>query len=174
MITRHEATLPAPALTLPAPAPAELPITVQRQIPQGWTDYNGHMNEAHFSEVASQATDRFMELIGCDAAYIAQGGSFFTAENHVRFLAEMHAGDTLTATTQVLAGEGKKMHLFHRIHASDGTLTATIETFLLHINLTTRKTSLPAPEIAERLKSYATQHAALPRPEGAGRHVAQR
>ena len=38
VITRHEATLPAPALTLPAPPPAELPITVQRQIPPSLPD----------------------------------------------------------------------------------------------------------------------------------------
>jgi len=44
-------------------APGErdgLPITAMRQVPVSWTDYNGHMNETHYLEAASQATDRFM------------------------------------------------------------------------------------------------------------------
>ncbi len=65
---------------LAAPAEAELPITGDRQIPQSWTDYNGHMNEAHYLEAGAAATDRFMELIGADADYIASGKSYFTVE----------------------------------------------------------------------------------------------
>ena len=153
---------------------ADLPVTVDRQIPQSWTDYNGHMNEAHYMEAGAQATDRFMEMIGADAAYIAAGGSYFTAENHIRYLAELHAGDRLWITTQVLNGAGKKMHLFHRLHGGDGMLAATVETFLLHIDLGTRRPSLPTDEVSARLDSFAQDHAALGQPEGAGRYVGQR
>lgn len=66
VIQRHEATLPVAEV-------AGLPVTAQRQIPVSWTDYNGHMNETHYLEAGSLATDRFMELIGADASYIASG-----------------------------------------------------------------------------------------------------
>ncbi|NVK13619.1 MAG: carnitine 3-dehydrogenase [Rhodobacteraceae bacterium] len=167
VINTHEAMLPVPDA-------AELPVTVSRPVPQSWTDYNGHMNEAHYTEASAQATDRFMEMIGCDAAYIAAGGSYFTVENHVRFLDELHEGDALTVTTQVLQGTGKKMHLFHRLHGPEGKLAATVETLLLHMDLTARGTSLPSPEVADKLASFAAAHAGLPLPEGAGRHVGQR
>ncbi|UWQ56347.1 carnitine 3-dehydrogenase [Leisingera caerulea] len=167
VINSHEATLPVPDAV-------ELPVTVSRPVPQSWTDYNGHMNEAHYTEASAQATDRFMEMIGCDAAYIAAGGSYFTVENHVRFLDELHEGDALTVTTQVLTGEGKKMHLFHRLFGPEGKLAATVETLLLHMDLNARGTSLPSPEVADKLASYAAAHAGLPLPEGAGRHVGQR
>lgn len=167
-------TINAHEARLPAPEPVDLPITVNRQIPQGWTDYNGHMNEAHYLEVSAQASDRFMEMIGCDAAYIAAGSSYFTAENHICYLAEMKAGGTLTITTQVLLGEGKKLHLFHRMYDDAGTLTATVETFLLHMDLNARSTSLPSEKVAKIIANYATPHAVLPTPEGAGRHVGQR
>ncbi|GAB5431320.1 MAG: carnitine 3-dehydrogenase [Epibacterium sp.] len=167
VINTHEATLPVPA-------PVELPITVSRPVPQSWTDYNGHMNEAHYTEASAQATDRFMELIGADADYIAAGQSYFTVENHVRFLDELHEGDALTVTTQVLQGTGKKMHLFHRLFGPAGKLAATVETLLLHMDLNARATSLPSPEVADKLTSYAAAHAGLPLPEGAGRHVGQR
>ncbi|MEL6284505.1 MAG: thioesterase family protein, partial [Pseudomonadota bacterium] len=54
--------------------------TVDRTIPHDWTDYNGHMNEAHYIEASAQATDRFMEMIGADAASVEAGGSYFTVE----------------------------------------------------------------------------------------------
>ena len=166
-INAHEATLPTPEA-------ADLPVTVNRPVPQSWTDYNGHMNEARYIEASAQATDRFMEMIGCDAEYIAAGGSYFTVENHVRFLDELHEGDTLTITTQVLKGEGKKMHLFHRLHGAEGQLAATVETLLLHMDLNARGTSLPSDAVAARLAAYASDHAGLPLPDGAGRHVGQR
>ncbi|KIC09260.1 3-hydroxyacyl-CoA dehydrogenase [Leisingera sp. ANG-M1] len=166
-INAHEATLPTPEA-------ADLPVTVSRPVPQSWTDYNGHMNEAHYTEASAQATDRFMEMIGCDAEYIAAGGSYFTVENHVRFLDELHEGDALTVTTQVLQGEGKKMHLFHRLHGPEGKLAATVETLLLHMDLNARGTSLPSQDVADKLASYAAAHAGMPMPEGAGRHVGQR
>ncbi len=166
VLTAHEAGFAA------APA-AELPVTVERQVPTSWTDYNGHMNETHYLEAGSQATDRFMEMIGADAAYVAAGRSYFTVESHVRFLAEVKAGDRLRITTQVLGGQGRKMQLFHRLHGGDGGLAATVETLLLHMDLTTRRSSDPAPEVAERLAKFAAAQSALPRPEGAGRHVGQ-
>lgn len=166
-INDHEAKFPDPA-------PIDLPVTVQRQVPQSWTDYNGHMNEATYLEASAQATDKFMQMIGCDAAYIAAGGSYFTVESHVRFLNEMHEGDLLRITTQVLSGEGKKLHLFHRLKNADGQLAATVETLLLHMDLKTRGTSLPAETVAQRLSEYAARHKAMPPPEGVGRYVGQR
>jgi carnitine 3-dehydrogenase len=167
VINVHEATLPAPDI-------AELPITVSRQVPQSWTDYNGHMNEANYLEASAQATDRFMELIGADAAYVAAGASYFTVETHMRFLDEVHAGCALKITTQVISGIGKKLHLFHRMYReADATLVATSETMLLHMDLTARRTSLPTKTVSDRLDAFSNSHAGMPRPEGAGRHIGQ-
>ncbi|UWQ22246.1 carnitine 3-dehydrogenase [Jannaschia sp. W003] len=166
VIAAHEATLGRP-MTAPGPDPVE---TVRRTVPSSWTDYNGHMNEAHYGEMGGQATDRFMELIGAGPDYVAGGLSFFTVENHVRYLAEVRAGEHLRVTTQVLGGDGRKMHLFHRIERAGGTV-ATMETFLLHVDLRTRRAAPPAPAVAAALGAWAEAHAALPRPEGAGRAI---
>lgn len=159
---------------LPEAKSQDLPITVNRAIPQSWTDYNGHMNETHYIEIASQATDRFMQMIGADAAYIAAGRSYFTVENHIQYLSELHAGDEVTVSTHVLLGEGKKMHLFHMIHDAEGTLAATVETYQIHMDLKARKASLPADHVAQALARFAMEHAALPIPNGVGRYVGQR
>ncbi|MEM6759366.1 MAG: carnitine 3-dehydrogenase [Pseudomonadota bacterium] len=147
--------------------------TARRTIPLDWTDYNGHMNEARYLQAFGDATDRFMALIGCDAAYIASGGSYFTAETHIRHIDEVHAGTQVVIRTQVLAGAGKKMHLWHDMWAGD-RLIATGEHFLLHVSLETRNPSDPAPHIVKTLEQIAEAHAQLPRPDGAGRAVGQR
>ncbi|MGF1562927.1 MAG: carnitine 3-dehydrogenase [Geminicoccaceae bacterium] len=164
VIRAHEAMLAQPAGDV-------LPVTLERQVPTSWTDYNGHMNETHYLEAGGAATDRFMELIGADAAYIASGRSYFTAESHVRFLAEAKAGERIRATTQVLRGDGRKLHLFHRLTRADGDLLATVETLLIHVDLTTRRSCPPNPELVAALTIIAAQHAELPLPEGAGRSV---
>jgi len=164
--------LKAHEATLPQPEKRELPVTVDRSIPQSWTDYNGHMNEAHYIEASAQATDRFMEMIGADAAYVEAGGTYFTVENHVSYLGELIEGDRLTITTQVLKGEGKKMHLFHRLLNAEGKVAATVETMLLHVDLATRRTSLPSDAVLTKLAGYAQRHARFPRPDTAGKGIA--
>uniref|UniRef100_UPI00404720B8 carnitine 3-dehydrogenase n=2 Tax=Yoonia sp. TaxID=2212373 RepID=UPI00404720B8 len=153
------------------PADPSKPVeTVRRAVPLDWTDYNGHMNEARYLQAFGDATDRMMAVVGCDAEYIASGGSYFTAETHIRHLDEVHAGAKIHIETQVLAGEGKKMHLFHRMFEGSREL-ATGEHMLIHVSLATRKASEPAPRIATALAILAEAHAALPRPAGAGKAV---
>ncbi|GLQ25963.1 carnitine 3-dehydrogenase [Sulfitobacter pacificus] len=145
-------------------------LTARRTVPLDWTDYNGHMTESRYLQAFADATDRFMEMIGCDADYIAKGGSYFTAETHIRHLDEVHAGAVIEITTQVILGAGKKMHLFHEMREGARVL-ASGEHFLLHVSLDTRKPSPPSPAIEAALGRIAQGHAGLPRPEGLGRAI---
>ena len=142
-------------------------LTLARAVPLDWTDYNGHMNEARYLEAFAAATDRFMEIIGCDADYIASGGSYFTVENHIRYIDEVHAGAKIQVRTQMLLGQGKKLHLFHSMYEGD-RLLSTGESFLLHVSLDTRRPSAPSPEIEAAMERIAKAQAALPYPDGAG------
>ena len=174
LMKAHEATLRA-GTVLAARADdiedASQPVlTVRRAVPLDWTDYNGHMTEAKYLQAFADATDRFMELIGCDAEYIASGGSYFTAETHIRHVDEVHAGALIDIRTRVLLGAGKKMHLWHEMYEGD-RLLATGEHFLLHVSLQSRKPSDPSPEIEAALVRFAQGHASLPMPDGVGRYV---
>ncbi len=144
--------------------------TVNQAVPLDWTDYNGHMNEAKYLQVFGDATDRFMRIVGCDADYVASGGSYFTAETHIRHLGEIHAGVRIRVGTICLEGHGKKMHLFHQLWKGE-RLCATGEHILIHVSLETRRPSEPAARILRRLGTIEAAHAALPRPEGIGRHI---
>ncbi|MCF6316553.1 MAG: carnitine 3-dehydrogenase [Marinosulfonomonas sp.] len=144
--------------------------TVARAVPLDWTDYNGHMNEARYLQAFGDATDRFMEIVGCDADYIASGGSYFTVETHICHLDEVRAGARIRVDTQCLLGAGKKMHLFHRMWEGD-RLLATGEHMLIHVSLETRKASVPAEQIAMRLGEIAAAHKGLETPDQAGRAI---
>jgi len=153
--------------------PSQPVLTLDRAVPLDWTDYNGHMNEARYLEAFGNATDRLMMIVGCTSDYIASGGSYFTVETHIRHLGEVRAGALIRVETQVLSGEGKKMHLFHRMMEGD-RLLATGEHMLVHVSLETRRACAPAPEVADRLTRLATAQADLSRPEGVGAAVGKR
>jgi carnitine 3-dehydrogenase len=150
--------------------PSQPVLTLNRVVPLDWTDYNGHMTESRYLDAFAQSTDRLMAIIGCDAEYIASGGSFFTAETHIRHIDEVHAGHPIQVRTRVILGEGKKMHLWHEMYEGD-RLLATGEHMLLPVDLTPRRSAPPAPHLAENLATLARAHADLPVPEGLGRAI---
>ena len=144
--------------------------TLHRTVPLDWTDYNDHMNEAKYLQAFGDATDRFMEIVGCDADYIATGGSYFTAETHIRHLDEIHAGKRIRVRSICLNGQGKKMHLFHELWEGE-RLCATGEHILIHVSLETRRPSEPSETISKRITAISEAHAGLVRPDGVGRYV---
>ncbi|WP_022954698.1 carnitine 3-dehydrogenase [Leucothrix mucor] len=147
--------------------------TLDLLVPPDWTDYNNHMNESRYLECFSQATDGFLRMIGVDADYVAAGNSYFTVETHIRHLDEVAALQPVYATTQVIMGKGKKLHLFNRLFHQDGRLLATGEHLLLHVNLGTRSSSEPESAIADNLVAIVALHSKLDKPEGAGNSIKQ-
>ena len=148
-------------------------LTVDRAVPVDWTDYNGHMNEARYLQAFSDATDRFMQLVGVDSDYISGGASFFTAETHIRHVDEVHAGTRIAVRSQCLLADGKRLHVFHQMYAGD-RLLATGEQMLIHVSLSTRRSSLPDTVVAANMAKVQAAHASLTRPEGAGAAVGVR
>ncbi len=171
ILNQHDAALKSSALPTLEQADLSQPIlTVSRAVPLDWTDYNGHMNEARYVEAFADASDRFMEIIGADADYVASGGSYFTAENHIRYVDEAHSGAKIEVRTQLLLGAGKKLHLFHSMYEGD-KLLATGESFLLHVDLETRRPSPPSVQIEAAMARISEAQAALPYPDGAGASI---
>lgn len=173
LLAAHEKRLYDRSAAMPAPDPAQPIPTTARTVPPDWTDYNGHMNEARYLQAFADATDAFLRLIGVDADYIGAGGSYFTVETHIRHLDEARAGEAIATTTQVIAGEGKRMHLFHRLTAGE-RLLATGEHMLVHVSLASRAASEPGADVAQKLAAIVAAQAGLPAPDGLGRAVGQR
>jgi carnitine 3-dehydrogenase len=158
----------------PAAPPVPGPLTLARlQVLPSWIDYNGHMTESRYLFAASETSDALLRLIGADMEYVARGHSFYTAETHIRHLAEGKLGDRLEGRVQVLGADDKRMHLWIEIARGDAVL-ATVEQVLLHVNMTSGRTCPALPEVRARLDAILAAQSALPRPSAAGRHVGQR
>jgi carnitine 3-dehydrogenase len=137
-----------------------------------WIDYNGHMTEFRYLQVLADATDAFLRHIGIDSAYIAQRGSYFTAETHIRHLAEGHAGEALHVATQLLRHDPKRLHLFHEARRSaDETVIATGEHMLLHVDPSTHRVASAPDDVLRALDGVAEHQRDLARPESAGRRI---
>jgi acyl-CoA thioester hydrolase len=144
------------------------------KVEDAWIDYNGHLNMAYYNVLFDRAVDEAYELLGCGLGYLEQTRhSTFTAEVHVRYLRELHAGDPVRVTFQLLDFDAKRMHYFEQLfHAQEGWLSATSENMTLHVDMTAKKTA-PFPQfIMARLGRMKAAHAHLPAPDGVGRRIA--
>jgi acyl-CoA thioester hydrolase len=94
---------------------------------------------------------------------------------HVRYLRELHAGDPVRVTFQLLDYDAKRMHYFEQLfHASEGWVSATSENMSLHVDMAAGKTAPFPDEVADCLARMQAAHRRLPRPEAAGRRIAMR
>ncbi|HET9902139.1 MAG TPA: thioesterase family protein [Xanthobacteraceae bacterium] len=144
------------------------------RVEEAWIDYNGHLNMAYYNVLFDRAVDEAYELLGIGHDYlIRRRHSTFTAEVHVRYLRELHAGDPVRVTFQLLDYDAKRIHYFEQLfHAEEGWVSATSENMTLHVDMNAKKVAPLPPDIERRLASMKAAHARLPRPEAAGRGIA--
>src|SRR5271163_5047195 len=124
------------------------------QVEPDWIDYNGHLNMAYYNVLFDRAVDEVYELVGCGLAYVeATRHSCFTAEVHVRYLRELHAGDPVRVTFQLLDFDAKRLHYFEQLfHAEEGWVSATSENLSLHVDMTATKTAAFPNDVVARLE----------------------
>jgi len=171
-LAAHERALFATAPDgAPAVAADEAPLRLHAAVvaPE-WIDYNGHAHESRYLQVFGDTTDALLRHIGLD---LAAGGSYFTVETHLSHLGQARAGERLHTTTHVLGHDAKRLHVFHALYRTgDGALLATAEMMLLHVDTRAERASAAPPELLGRIERIERAHAALPRPERAGRAIA--
>ena len=136
-------------------------------------DPNGHMNVGYYSVLFDQALDLPWDRLGVGSASTeATGCSTFTLESHVTYQREVHEGDPLDFTFQVIDFDAKRIHFFMTmLHARERWLAATSESISICIDMTTRRsTSWPADRMA-RLQALHGTHSRRPRPAEVGRVI---
>jgi len=153
--------------------PAPFVSSVMRIEPQ-WIDYNGHLNVAYYNVLFDRAVDEVYEPLGLGPDYLKQHKhSTMVAETHVRYLREVHEGDPLRVTVQLLDYDAKRIHLFEQlVHATENWVSATSESMTLHVDMTAKKVAPFPDSVLRALERMKAAHAQLPWPEAAGRKVA--
>jgi len=152
----------------------DAPLDLHRETVQAdWLDYNGHMNLAYYVLVFDHATDAMLDHVGLDATHReATGQSVFVAEAHVTYDQEVMDGDELRVTTQIIDCDAKRIHVFHRMYANGADeIAATNELMILTVDLASRRVAPMTAPIAEALAELKDRHAALGRPDQAGRSI---
>ncbi|MEO4000117.1 thioesterase family protein [Mesorhizobium sp. CAU 1732] len=154
---------------MPAPAPF---VSRTLDVEKEWIDYNGHMNMAYYNVLFDRCADEAFEALGMGPAYAEKRKlTTYTAETHICYVRELHLGDTVSCTLQLLDHDEKRFRTFQELFHADGWLAATSETLTLHVDMTGPKVCPFPPDILANMEAMRAQHAALPVPDRAGRSI---
>jgi carnitine 3-dehydrogenase len=176
-LDNYERTLFGRAATPPAAMVVDdRPMRIyERTVPTEWVDYNGHVNDARYLQLASEASDRFLRYIGLDEAYLASGRSWYTVETHVNYIDQAHGGDRMHVDTIIVDHDEKRLRMFFEIYrqnpGAEPTLMATSEFMLLHVDTVAAKATPMAPEMLAILAPVGIAHRAIERPRNVGRAI---
>ncbi len=158
-------------ITFPAPV-----RTATRRVPAGWIDYNGHMNVAYYTMAFDQATDEVLELLGVGESFVREARMGPMAlQTQIIYLDELLEGTRFACDFQLLDADEKRIHFFLTMHNLDrNVVAATYESITINVDLEARRSAPYPPEARRRIEAMRHAHAALPRPELAGRPIGLR
>jgi acyl-CoA thioester hydrolase len=142
-------------------------------LPQ-WVDYNGHLNDAYYMVVFSEATNALMGMIGLDeAGRKATGHTIYTLEAHINYLKEVKQDKAIEVRTQILGSDAKRLQIYQvMLLAGTDTLLAANEQMLLNIDMAGPRAAPFAPTVMAKVQVLTLAHRPLPRPKYAGRTIA--
>ena len=142
------------------------------EVEKGWIDYNGHMNMAYYNVLFDRGGDEVLDLLGVGAAYARERRlTTYTAEIHVCYVRELHLGDKVTATFQLIDRDEKRLHAYQELRHADGWLAATSESLALHIDMSGPRVAPFPADVMARVDAMWAAHASLPTPERTGRSI---
>lgn len=141
----------------PAAAAAELYRTA---ISADWIDYNGHLRDAYYGLIFSEATDSLMDRLGIDAPYRTRTHcTLYTLEMHINYLREVHQSDQVTVGVRLLDSDAKRMLVGMELTTTGGgEPSATAELLLLHVHQGETPATAPfPPDIAQAIERFRAQ-----------------
>jgi acyl-CoA thioester hydrolase len=143
------------------------------EVEKDWIDYNGHMNMAYYNVMFDRCADEAFDLMGMGPAYAEKRRmTVYTAELHVCYVRELHLGDQVSGTFQLLDHDTKRIRFFQELRHVEGWLAATSEVLTLHIDMDGPKVTPFPRDVMEKVEAVAKAHANLGTPERAGRSIA--
>ena len=159
---------------MPDPAGQAGPYARYRtKVPEEWIDYNGHLNDAGYAIVLSEANEVLLAHLGLSEAYrMDTGRAMYTVESHIRYLAEAVRGDVIEAVSLLVSADAKRLRVHTGLRRDDGVLVATGEYLYLHVDQAGGSVTAMPPDRWAAVNALLSAHAALDRPGHLGRGVA--
>lgn len=147
-------------------------VVIEKQVPEEWVDYNGHMNDAAYAKLFSWAVDGLIEGVGADEEFRSRHSySIYTLEAHICYLRETYRGESLRVYGQLLDWDEKRMHLFFSMEDSAGRELATSEQMIMGVDTAAGRGAPFPDEIRRRIEALAEEDRSKPRPPRAGRRI---
>jgi acyl-CoA thioester hydrolase len=128
------------------------PLITYRGTVYPWhCDHVGHMNVMWYVGKFDEATWHYFHEVGLSPSWLRENLRGMAAvDQHIAYLAELHAGDVVTVTTASLEVKPKSLKFVHEM-VNDGTGALAARTILtaVHLDTVARKaTALPDAVIA--------------------------
>lgn len=141
---RDDSTVPVPFTSFSCGVPAHA------------IDYNGHMNDAAYAQVLTDANELFLDALGLSASYRERTGcAMYTVEITLKFLHEVGADDVITAASKVASADTKRLRVHTTLTVGD-TGVATGDTLYLHVDTDAGKvTTFPDDRAAVLARAQA-------------------
>jgi len=137
-----------------------------------WIDYNGHLHDAGYAIVLSEANEALLAHLGLSEAYRAgTGRAMYTVESHIRYLAEAVRGDVIEAVSLLVSADAKRLRVHTGLRRDDGVLVATGEYLYLHVDQAGGSVTAMPPDRWAAVNALLSAHAALDRPGHLGRGI---
>jgi acyl-CoA thioesterase FadM len=144
------------------------------EVREEWIDYNGHLHDAGYAIVLSEANETLLDDLGLSESYrMKTGRGMYTVESHIRYLAEVGRGDVLQAASLLVSADLKRIRVHTLLTSGDGTPVATGEHLYLHVAADSGVTVMPADRWAA-VEALLHAHASLDRPAHLGRGIGSR
>lgn len=137
-----------------------------------WIDYNRHPTDAGYAILLSAANEVLLAELGLSEDYRARTGrALYTAECHIRYLAECKLGDRLNAASLLVSADAKRMRVRTTLTRCDVAAVATGEHLYLYVDDAISRVTLMPPDRWEVVEALLAAHADLDRPAYLGRGI---
>jgi len=150
-------------------------VEYRTEVREEWIDYNGHLHDAGYAIVLSEANEALLAHLGLSEGYQARTGrAMYTVESHIRYLAEAGRGDVIEAESLLVSADAKRMRLHTLLRRGDGVPVATGEYFYLHVDQAAGEVAAMPADRWLAVDALLSAHAPLDRPGHLGRGIGAR
>lgn len=150
----------------------EKPFTVVQTVAQEMIDHNGHVHDANYNMVFSDAINQFNYQHGLSLQERkALNYTIFTVEEQTAYLSELIENDQFYISVYIYNYDVKRVHFFSIMKQQDGTTVATNEAMMLGISRETKK-SAPFPQhYLDQIVSYYDNQGRIEWPKQLGHRI---
>lgn len=140
-----------------------LPLYNRHTVGTDLLDAMGHMNIHGYMYIFNGGALNFAEAFGLTQEFIDQErGGIFALEHHIRYWAEVRAGETVAVYHRLFARSPKRLHFMQfMVNETRPMLSCTLEVINSYANLDLRRTAEFPPHIAHWLDTRIAQHSQL-------------